>query len=230
MGWYFTILEEMRTVLGLKGNELIVYAFINGYSQRGQGCFYGSLAFLQEVCGISKQTAVSTLRSLVEQGLINKSENYRNGVKFVSYSISQESIQGVKNLDRGGQEIRHNNIIDNNNSRDKSLDIYNKAQAFQKPSLEEVKAFCQERGNSVDPEAFIAHYESNGWMVGRNKMKNWRQAVITWEKSTRRTTPSQTLPQKESVLEHNLKVADRLMGTNLHAQYYGKKEGGIDEQ
>ena len=43
-------------------------------------------------------------------------------------------------------------------------------------------------------------------------------------------TPSPTLPQKESVLEHNLKVADRLMGTNLHAQYYGKKEGGIDEQ
>jgi len=58
-----------------------------------------------------------------------------------------------------------------------------KGGGFVKPSVEEVKAYCQERGNSVDPEAFVAFYESNGWKVGKNPMKNWKSAVITWEKS-----------------------------------------------
>ena len=54
---------------------------------------------------------------------------------------------------------------------------------FQKPSLEEIQAYCQERHNNVDAEKFISHYEANGWKVGKNSMKDWRAAVITWEKS-----------------------------------------------
>lgn len=55
--------------------------------------------------------------------------------------------------------------------------------AFVKPTVEEVSAYCQERKNDIDPEAFIAHYESNGWMVGKNPMQNWKMAVVTWEKN-----------------------------------------------
>ena len=43
-----------------------------------------------------------------------------------------------------------------------------------------VRAYCQERGNKVDPQAFVDFYESKGWMVGKNKMKNWKAAVRTW--------------------------------------------------
>lgn len=52
-----------------------------------------------------------------------------------------------------------------------------------RPSLEEVKAYCQERGNSVNPQKWFNHYESNGWKVGKNPMKNWKAAVRTWENS-----------------------------------------------
>ena len=55
--------------------------------------------------------------------------------------------------------------------------------AFVKPTVEEVAAYCKERNNGIDAEAFVAHYESNGWMVGKNPMKNWRMSVITWEKN-----------------------------------------------
>ena len=54
MGWYFTILQEMRE-MGLKGNELIVFAVINGFSQNGNGSFHGNLAALQEMCGIASR-------------------------------------------------------------------------------------------------------------------------------------------------------------------------------
>lgn len=53
---------------------------------------------------------------------------------------------------------------------------------FRKPTLEEITAYCRERGNRVSPQAFLDHYESNGWRVGRTPMRDWRAAVRTWEK------------------------------------------------
>lgn len=57
---------------------------------------------------------------------------------------------------------------------------------FIPPTVEEVSAYCAERGNNVDPQAFIDFYESKGWMIGKNKMKDWKAAVRTWEQSDRR--------------------------------------------
>ena len=54
---------------------------------------------------------------------------------------------------------------------------------FIKPTLEEVTKYIHERGYLVDSEVFMAHYESNGWRVGKNPMKCWRSAVVTWGKS-----------------------------------------------
>jgi hypothetical protein len=52
---------------------------------------------------------------------------------------------------------------------------------FKKPTVEEVRAYCEERHNGIDPEHWFDYYESNGWMVGRSHMKDWRAAVRTWE-------------------------------------------------
>lgn len=56
---------------------------------------------------------------------------------------------------------------------------------FIKPSLEEVKQYCIERKNSINPEKWLAYYESNGWMVGKSKMKDWKAAVRTWESNVK---------------------------------------------
>ena len=56
---------------------------------------------------------------------------------------------------------------------------------FVPPTIEEVRAYCHERGNSVDPEVWIDHYTANGWKVGRNPMRDWKAAVRTWEKQQR---------------------------------------------
>lgn len=57
-----------------------------------------------------------------------------------------------------------------------------KSKPFVPPALEEVEVRIEEKNYSVDAEAFIAFYESNGWKVGRNKMKSWRAALVTWHK------------------------------------------------
>ena len=115
MGWYFTILQEMRE-MGLKGNELIVFAVINGFSQNGNGSFHGSLAALQEMCGISsRHTIIDILKSLMDKGLINKTEVTLNGVKNISYSVCAKNAQGgVQKLHRGCAENAHIYIKDIN--------------------------------------------------------------------------------------------------------------------
>lgn len=75
--------------------------------------------------------------------------------------------------------------IEEDKDKDKELekDIKAKRKRFSPPTIEEVTAYCNERGNSVDPQRFIDHYESNGWMVGKNKMKDWKAAVRNWERN-----------------------------------------------
>ena len=52
---------------------------------------------------------------------------------------------------------------------------------FSPPAREEIAAYCAERGNNLDPDRIFDHYESNGWMVGKNKMRDWKAAVRGWE-------------------------------------------------
>lgn len=57
-----------------------------------------------------------------------------------------------------------------------------KRRRFTPPSVGEVRAYCEEKGYTFDPEAFHAFYESKGWKVGRNPMKSWQAACTTWQK------------------------------------------------
>ena len=52
---------------------------------------------------------------------------------------------------------------------------------FRPPTVDEVAAYCLERGNNVDPQRFCDFYASKGWLVGKSKMKDWRAAVRNWE-------------------------------------------------
>ena len=58
-----------------------------------------------------------------------------------------------------------------------------RASRFTPPGVEEVKSYCAERKNNVDPERFVDFYASKGWLVGKSKMKDWRAAVRSWERS-----------------------------------------------
>lgn len=64
----------------------------------------------------------------------------------------------------------------------KKKGIKKKADAFSPPQLSEIEQYCKDRGNNVDAEKFYNFYQSKGWMVGKNKMKDWKAAVRTWEK------------------------------------------------
>lgn len=58
-----------------------------------------------------------------------------------------------------------------------------KRKTFTKPTIDEIQDYCIERNNNVNAEQFFDYYESNGWKVGKNSMKDWKAAVRTWERS-----------------------------------------------
>ena len=79
-------------------------------------------------------------------------------------------------------------------SADKPRKVAAKRAAFVAPSLQEVKNYISEKGYTVDAQRFIDFYEAKGWMIGKNKMKDWRAAVRTWMRR-----PDE--PQKQTTYE-----------------------------
>ncbi|MCP3701054.1 MAG: hypothetical protein GY920_21555 [Aliivibrio sp.] len=66
---------------------------------------------------------------------------------------------------------------------------------FTPPSLKEVIQYCLERGNNIDANKFIDYYSANGWMRGKNKIKDWKACVRTWEGNSINSTKQQTKPK-----------------------------------
>lgn len=97
-----------------------------------------------------------------------------------------ECIQDVSTLDtqvrlgedRDRIELGEGSVGEDN---EESATPPTRAKRFVPPTVDEVRAYCQDRQNGIDPQRFIDHYTSNGWMVGKNKMKDWKAAVRTWE-------------------------------------------------
>lgn len=65
-----------------------------------------------------------------------------------------------------------------------------KRKFFTPPTVEEVREYCRSRNNNIDPEQFCSFYESKGWMVGKNRMKDWKASIRTWERSREHASPS----------------------------------------
>jgi predicted phage replisome organizer len=84
---------------------------------------------------------------------------------------------------KSNTEIEIDKDIDKEKSKRESKSEKSKAKRFTPPTLEEVTAYCIERNNNIDAQHFIDYYTSNGWLVGKNKMKDWKAAVRTWERN-----------------------------------------------
>lgn len=106
---FIVIQGFMINELNLKGNELLVYAIIYGFSQAENQKFNGSIRYLVEWTNSSRKTILGTLKSLIDKNLIIKTENYINNVKFCEYQAiynrEEEITPGVSKLHRGGVEI-----------------------------------------------------------------------------------------------------------------------------
>ena len=98
---------------------------------------------------------------------------------------------------------------------------------FCPPAVEEVEAYCRERANGVDAQAFVDFYESKGWMIGKNKMRDWRASVRSWEKNKQGSAQSTVEQRAYSPAEHQerkRRAMEELM------KDYGVKSGNAERE
>ena len=178
---YYVVHEWMISELGLKGTELLVYAIIFGFTQIEEQSFFGTRKYLAEFTGATVRSVQNALEALVDKGYLSKhvSTVPCNGTRMVSY----KAILHPQCKNFTGEKIAHNNNIHNSiksNGVTVSKEGSSKSSRFIKPTVDEIRAYCNEKGYNIDPERFYDYNESKGWLVGKTPMKDWRAAVRTW--------------------------------------------------
>lgn len=182
--------------------------------KRGQ--FITSVAAMAEELNLSGQQTRTALAKLQKTGEITiESTNKYSIVTICNYDSYQEveeteqqtNQQSNNNQTTNKQQTNNNNVRrkegknDNNNININTTpngDSVKPTTRFQKPSIDDVKAYVAEKGYMVDAERFWNYYESNGWKVGRNTMKDWRAAVRTWATKDNKpqATPIPAIPTR----------------------------------
>ena len=185
---YIVVLPWMMRELGLSGNALLCYALVYGYSQGGQGGYFGSRTALAEALNISRRTATDVLDRLEAAGHVAKQSIVIDGVGRCLYRAVVPKVaeeKPAKDLPR--------------TPADKP-----KGGRTAPPTREEVRGYCDERGGVVDADRFYDYYTANGWTQGRGKpIKDWRAAVRLWEKDDKRrkATGYEQAGNKERIIE-----------------------------
>jgi hypothetical protein len=196
---FIVLNKELARQVGLKEAVLLAdliskeeYFIANGMTD---GWFFNTEDNIQKDTTLTAYQQRKCLTTLKKEGLI---EVKRKGIPAKQYFKINEQLV-VKFLNN----LSATNLTSiNKNKEIKTINKY-----FNKPTILDVENYCKERKNNVDAEAFIAFYESKGWMIGKNKMKDWKQAVITWEK---RQYKKPTMSKIDSQINEYLKGKEYL--------------------
>ena len=113
-----------------------------------------------------------------------------------AYTLDTGCIQDVSTSETQVR-LGKDSIDKDSIGEDRKGDIKGKTQ-FSPPSKDEIASFCEEEGIRIDIDYFIDYYNGNGWMVGRNKMKDWKAAVRNWFRRDREKTKPKGPPIKSS--------------------------------
>ena len=180
--------KEIWLAKELTIQEKVVLVEIDSLETEDKGC-YASNKYFSNFFQLTTQRVSQIIKQLEDKKYIKI--NYITKNKQIierQLRIQKPPYPEVSNiLDRGikyslggyQENFKENNINKNNINK---KEIY-KEKKFQKPTLKEVQEYCRERNNNVDADLFINYYESNGWKVGKNSMKDWKACVRTWERN-----------------------------------------------
>ena len=167
-------------------NELGLLLIISSLCAE-KGYCWATNEYLAELFGITEVSVSSKIKKLEEKDYIEVTYEKR-GCEITKRELRLKNIltDDSKNFySTIKKNFKDNNINTNNTIINKEKNIIKKeekSKRFVKPTIEEIKAYCEERNNGIDAESFYYHYESIDWYVGNHRMTNWKSCIITWEK------------------------------------------------
>jgi len=195
--YYAVIPADVRYSKKLTPNAKLLYAEITALCNMNGKCT-ASTDYFCKLYEVSRVSIQKWLKILEDNNYIRRVNIYKQGSKEILTRVITlvNSPSKEKLTDNTNINITNTNLTDSNSKV-----------RFKKPTLDEVKNYCILRKNNIDAEAFIDFYESKDWLVGKNKMKNWKACVRTWE---RRETKKPTMSKIHQHLQKNINVKEKL--------------------
>lgn len=204
-GYIAIIPAVVRYDKELKPSEKLLFGEISALMDT-KGYCWASNKYFAELYDVAIETVSRWITHLVKKGYVKSKIVYAEDGKTVlqrklwailpvldeDEDPIDEKIKGIdekiktpldEKIKTPIDEKVKENVTSNELTRvNEKENIKRKNEVFKKPTLEEITAYIQERKSPIDPETFYAYYESVGWIVGKKHMKNWKMAIITWEK------------------------------------------------
>lgn len=180
---YFAILPaSVRYDNRLSASEKLMFSEITALAGR-DGYAYAKNKYFAELYGVDERTIRRWIAKLADMKYVsvsmakkaNGADDFRRIVPLLDpdKNVLPPGQKCPEPPDKNVPPIYKEEYIKKNNSY---------MGRFTPPTLQEVQVYCMSRHNNVDPEKFIDFYAAKGWMIGKNKMKDWKAAVRTWEK------------------------------------------------
>jgi hypothetical protein len=183
---FLIVNKQLAKQVGLKGAVLLAdliskeeYFMANGMTD---GWFFNTEANIERDTTLTSYQQRKVLKTLKKYEII---ETKRKGIPAKQYfKINEANLLNILSCEetKGLVVNKLNDLLETKLitiNKNKEIKITNKL--FKKPSINDVELYCIERDNKIDAISFVNFYESKGWMVGKNKMKDWRACVRTWE-------------------------------------------------
>ena len=187
------------------GKDYILFylkLLLESVDHEGSLRFSETIPYNEEMLAVVTNTNVDIARSAMKlfvelsmMEILDEGTIYMNEVERMIGSAADNDNANRQRRFRERQKVaalppRYDVVTKNNESKsieieidtDKEKEVNKPQKRFVKPTLEEVQAYCQERGNKVDAQRWYDYYSSNGWKVGRNPMKDYKAAIRTWER------------------------------------------------
>jgi ribosomal protein S8 len=214
---YFAILTaDVRYDKTLKPLARLLYAEITALCNK-EGYCWSSNQYFADLYEVDPKTVSGWIGQLKTKGYITVQLEYKEGTKQVLKRYIRINEGGMDKImdtlpikkcipspqNNGGPP--HKIMEDNKTINNTFNNTTNKGTRFTPPSVDEVNNYCNQRNNLVDPQTFIDFYQAKGWMVGKNKMKDWKACVRTWETNRKqRSKPKQQGTIKDRSIEDAL--------------------------
>ena len=183
--FYAVIPASVRYDKTIPANAKLLYGEITALCNQ-EGYCWASNGYFAELYDVSETSISKWISALAKAGYIYIESNKEKGNARLIYlkEVLKKSLIGIEEKLKTPieEKLKHNNTETNTTS--------NKGQnKFTPPTPEEIANFIKERNLDVSVESFYLHYESNGWMVGKVKMKSWKHTVLKWHNQNQNKKP-----------------------------------------
>ena len=178
--YYAIIPAEVRYDNELTANAKLLYAEITSLANKTGSC-WATNEYFAYLYKTSTKTITRTIKKLSEKNYIKttvETKRFEDGtIKKIRIIHMDKNV--LNHMDKNVLNHMDKNVPYNNTRTINNIE--SRENKFSKPTLDEIKEFIVTNNYNVDHDRFFNYYESNGWMIGKNKMKNWKATIRNWQ-------------------------------------------------